>query len=241
MDTMKRLALISSLFIACIAVCATARPAQASAKAQSHKHAAATRHAKKSASRNARLVTVAAHKRHRHHYYSRRYRYHGPSRPSAARVTEIQSALARSGYYKRDPNGKWDAGTIQAMRNFQEDHGLDGTGKIDALSLQKLGLGSEIAGVDAPRPPAPKATLPVGQSAPAAIPGTGVKPPAPQTPQAPKAPDGSSASPTPGTSSAAPGTSSATPTATSAAAGTSPAATQTSTDSSSPKTSSPVQ
>ncbi|HEX5423498.1 MAG TPA: peptidoglycan-binding domain-containing protein [Candidatus Acidoferrales bacterium] len=137
-------------------------------------------------------------------------------KPSAERVTEIQSALARSGYYKADPNGKWDASSIQAMRNFQEDHGLDGTGKIDALSLQKLGLGSEIAGVDAPRPPAPKATLPVGQSAPAAIPGTGVKPPAPQTPQAPKAPDGSSASPTPGTPSAVPGTSTDSPSGTGA-------------------------
>lgn len=239
MDTMKRLVLILSVFVACIAVCAAAQPALASASrtTKSRKHAAASRHAKKSASHNARLVTVAAHKRHRRHYYSRRYRYHGPTKPSAARVTEIQSALARSGYYKADPNGKWDASSIQAMRNFQEDHGLDGTGKIDALSLQKLGLGSEIAGVDAPRPPAPKATLPVGQSAPAAVPGTGVKPQtpqAPQAPQAPKAPDGSSASPTPGTSSAAPGTSSATPTATSAA-GTSPAATQTSTDSSSPR------
>ncbi|MGH9734311.1 MAG: peptidoglycan-binding domain-containing protein [Candidatus Acidiferrales bacterium] len=226
---MKRLVLISSFFVACIAVCAAAQPALASASraTKSRKHAVASRHAKKAAPRNARLVTVAAHKRRRHHYYSRRYHYHGPTKPSAGRVTEIQTALVRSGYYKGDPNGKWDASSIQAMRSFQEDHGLDGNGKIDALSLQKLGLGSEIAGVDAPRPPAPKASLPVGQSAPAAVPGTGVKPQPPQAPQVPKAPDGSSVSPTPGATTAAPGTS--------------PAATQSSTDSSSSKTSSPVQ
>jgi len=219
---MKRLVLILSFLVACIAFCLAAQPASASAT-RAAKHAA-----RKSASRKASLVTVAARKRRRHHYYSRRYHYRGPMRPSTGRVTEIQTALARSGYYKGDPNGKWDAGTVQAMRNFQEDHGLDGTGKIDALSLQKLGLGSEIAGVDAPHPPAPKALLPVGQSAPAAVPGTGVKPQTPQAPQAPKVPDSApTTSPTPSTPSAAPGTSSATP--------------QSSSDSSSPRTSSPVQ
>lgn len=207
---MKRLVLISSFFIACMALCAGIQPA--SATATSGRSAAATN---KPAPRKASLVTVAARKRRRHRYYSRRYRYHGPTRPSASRVTEIQTALARGGYYKGDPNGKWDASSVQAMRNFQEDHGLDGNGKIDALSLQKLGLGSEIAGVDAPRPPAPKATLPVGQSAPAAVPGTGVKPQAPQTPQAPKVPGSDpGTSPTPATPSATPGPSTVSPSGT---------------------------
>lgn len=196
---MKRLVLISSFFVACIAFCLAARPALASATTTPSKAAA-----NKSPARKSSLVTVAARKRRRRHYYSRRYHYRGPLRPSSARVTEIQTALVRSGYYKGDPNGKWDSGTVQAMRNFQEDHGLDGTGKIDALSLQKLGLGSEIAGVDAPRPPAPKASLPVGQSAPAVVPGTGVKPQAPPTP---KAPGGPGMSPTPAAPGATPSTS----------------------------------
>jgi peptidoglycan hydrolase-like protein with peptidoglycan-binding domain len=71
--------------------------------------------------------------------------------PTTDRVTEIQSALAREGYYKGDPSGKWDADTQDAMRRFQESRGLTGTGKLDAPSLQKLGLGSDIAGVSAPR------------------------------------------------------------------------------------------
>lgn len=77
--------------------------------------------------------------------------------PTADRIAEIQSALARAGYYQDAPNGKWDANTIAAMQKFQSSNGLDATGKLDALSLQKLGLGSSIAGVSAPKPVRPPA------------------------------------------------------------------------------------
>jgi peptidoglycan hydrolase-like protein with peptidoglycan-binding domain len=72
--------------------------------------------------------------------------------PTPQRISEIQSALAAQGVYQRQPNGKWDAETAQAMRDFQSTHGLTATGKLDALTLQKLGLGSEIAGRAAPWP-----------------------------------------------------------------------------------------
>jgi peptidoglycan hydrolase-like protein with peptidoglycan-binding domain len=81
--------------------------------------------------------------------------------PTADRITEIQSALARAGYYQGAPNGNWDADTIGAMQKFQSSNGLEATGKLDALSLQKLGLGSSIAGVSAPKllkPPAGSAS-----------------------------------------------------------------------------------
>jgi peptidoglycan hydrolase-like protein with peptidoglycan-binding domain len=39
------------------------------------------------------------------------------------------------------------------MRKFQASHGLNPTGRLDALTLQKLGLGSQTAGVAAPTPP----------------------------------------------------------------------------------------
>lgn len=83
--------------------------------------------------------------------------------PTAQRITEIQTALAAQGVYKGDPNGKWDDVTAQAMKNFQTAHGLTPTGKLDALSLQKLGLGSEIAGRAAPLPSSQ--TQPAGGSA----------------------------------------------------------------------------
>ena len=82
--------------------------------------------------------------------------------PTPARISEIQSALAAQGSYKGEPNGKWDDATTQAMKDFQSAHGLTPTGKLDALSLQKLGLGSEIAGraapVHAPQTPAAPAS-----------------------------------------------------------------------------------
>jgi peptidoglycan hydrolase-like protein with peptidoglycan-binding domain len=75
--------------------------------------------------------------------------------PTPARISEIQSALAAQSSYKGERNGKWDDSTAQAMKEFQSAHGLTPTGKLDALSLQKLGLGSEIAGRAAPVPQTP--------------------------------------------------------------------------------------
>jgi peptidoglycan hydrolase-like protein with peptidoglycan-binding domain len=75
--------------------------------------------------------------------------------PTPQRISEIQSALAHGGYYQGAPNGKWDSNTIAAMQKFQSENGLSSSGKIDALSLEKLGLGSGTAGVDAPKPVKP--------------------------------------------------------------------------------------
>ncbi len=83
-----------------------------------------------------------------------RRRERGQKAPTSARIEEIQAALAREGVYPGEPNRKWDARSVEAMKRFQASHGLSPTGKFDALSLQKLGLGSEIAGRAAPRPPA---------------------------------------------------------------------------------------
>ncbi|MFZ0460928.1 MAG: peptidoglycan-binding domain-containing protein [Candidatus Acidiferrales bacterium] len=93
----------------------------------------------------------ATHKRSRYHR-TRRHHVTLPKAPSADRTDEIQSALQRGGFYPGDPSRKWDANTQAALRRFQEANGLPPTGKLDALSLQKLGLGSDVAGVSAPRP-----------------------------------------------------------------------------------------
>jgi peptidoglycan hydrolase-like protein with peptidoglycan-binding domain len=77
---------------------------------------------------------------------------HAQLAPAPSRISEIQSALVREGAYQGDPNGKWDAATVDAMRQFQGDHGLSPSGKIDALTLQKLGLGSQVSGMGAPLP-----------------------------------------------------------------------------------------
>jgi peptidoglycan hydrolase-like protein with peptidoglycan-binding domain len=77
----------------------------------------------------------------------------GQAAPTPERITEIQDALAKKGVFSGTPTGKWDDSTVDAMKHFQTSNGLSPTGKLDALTLQKLGLGSETAGVAAPTPP----------------------------------------------------------------------------------------
>jgi len=77
----------------------------------------------------------------------------GQAAPTPERITEIQEALASKGALNGTPSGKWDDSTTDALRKFQSSNGLNATGKLDALTLQKLGLGSETAGLAAPTPP----------------------------------------------------------------------------------------
>lgn len=120
--------------------------------------------------------------------------------PTPDRISEIQSSLARGGYYQGDPNGKWDANTVAAMQRFQSANGLDPSGKLDATSLQKLGLGSGIAGVSAPKPPCCSAS-PGGSSQPA--PSAPPKPAATSTPASPSADSGAGSASSSATTSAA--------------------------------------
>lgn len=77
----------------------------------------------------------------------------GQKAPTADRVIEIQAALAKDGSFQGSPSGKWDDATAAAMRRFQASHGLNPSGKLDAPTLQRLGLGSQTAGIAAPTPP----------------------------------------------------------------------------------------
>lgn len=93
--------------------------------------------------------------------------------PTPERISEIQGALSRGGYYQGQPNGKWDSNTVSALQKFQSDNGMNASGKLDAPSLQKLGLGSSTAGVDAPKPlshTSPATANTTSASAPAADP-----------------------------------------------------------------------
>jgi peptidoglycan hydrolase-like protein with peptidoglycan-binding domain len=77
----------------------------------------------------------------------------GQKVPTPARISEIQQALAKDGSFTGTPSGKWDDSTVEAMKKFQDAHGLNPSGKLDAKTLQQLGLGSTTAGVAAPLPP----------------------------------------------------------------------------------------
>jgi hypothetical protein len=82
----------------------------------------------------------------------RKSRVKGQSAPTPDRIKEIQTALQKDGSYQGQPTGKWDAATMDAMKKYQDKIGVTPTGKIDAVSLNKLGLGSETAGKGAPVP-----------------------------------------------------------------------------------------
>lgn len=99
----------------------------------------------------------------------------GQQAPTADRISEIQRALANDGSFAGEPTGKWDDSTVGALKRFQEAHGLTPTGKLDAHTLQQLGLGSQIAGVAPPMPPVSSSSLASSAASPT------TPPPAPQT------------------------------------------------------------
>jgi peptidoglycan hydrolase-like protein with peptidoglycan-binding domain len=96
----------------------------------------------------------------------RRGRGRSQTAPAPDRIKEIQAALQKDGSYDGEPTGKWDAKTVDAMKKFQDKNGFSPTGKIDALSLNKLGLGSETAGKGAPMPATTASSSPTPVSAP---------------------------------------------------------------------------
>ena len=138
---MRWLNIAVSLTLACVPFALTARSAGGSQTSQN------------GASATSAPSTQAKRPSHKHKHYSKHQP--GQKAPTSDRISEIQSALAREGYYKGDPNGKLDANTVAALEKFQSANELDANGKLDAPTLQKLGLGSDIAGVAAPKPVVP--------------------------------------------------------------------------------------
>jgi Putative peptidoglycan binding domain len=94
------------------------------------------------------------------HSYKKKSKVKGQSVPTTDRIKEIQTALRKDGSYEGEPTGKWDAATTEAMKKYQDKIGVTPTGKIDAVSLNKLGLGSETAGKGAPVPAATSSVVP---------------------------------------------------------------------------------
>jgi peptidoglycan hydrolase-like protein with peptidoglycan-binding domain len=84
---------------------------------------------------------------------SSRRKEKGQMAPTPDRISTIQEALAKDGSFNSTPNGKWDDSTVEAMKKFQGAHGLNPSGKLDALTLEKLGLGSQTAGIAEPVAP----------------------------------------------------------------------------------------
>jgi hypothetical protein len=104
--------------------------------------------------------TTAKKKKHPASKSRRKSRVKGQTAPTPDRIKDIQTALQKDGSYEGQPTGKWDAATMDAMKKYQDKNGISPTGKIDALSLNKLGLGSGTAGKGAPVPAASSSVAP---------------------------------------------------------------------------------
>ena len=75
------------------------------------------------------------------------------TRPSRERYRQIQQALTDAGFDPGPVDGFWGPNSEDAMADFQESHDLEPTGRIDALSLIRLGLGPQHETLETPAQP----------------------------------------------------------------------------------------
>jgi len=152
MRTLQNNRRMTRLILAALAVGSLTLPAAGAAQTTS---ASKTSHKPATGSASAKTTTGGAKRSSKSGKSSSRRakRVKGQAAPTTDRINAIQDALAKNGAYSGAPSGKWDDSTVEAMKKFQASHGLNPTGKMDALTLQKLGLGSETAGMGVPTPP----------------------------------------------------------------------------------------
>ncbi len=53
-------------------------------------------------------------------------------------VRHIQRQLQREGLYHGDVNGEWDQASKESLEEFQQEHGLNATGELDAPTIMGL-------------------------------------------------------------------------------------------------------
>ena len=63
-----------------------------------------------------------------------------PEDQTDSRVSDVQSALAREGYYDGTIDGRLGDATRRALRKYQRDHGLEVTGSINRRVIEALRL-----------------------------------------------------------------------------------------------------
>ncbi len=102
--------------------------------------------------------------------------FYNPGQPAPAvdRYTDIEKALSDRGYLSKDPDGKWDQRSAEALKKFQADQNLRSDGKLSSMSLIALGLGPKRISPDAIAPVVPAAARPTVVNAPPADPGVPV-------------------------------------------------------------------
>ena len=56
-------------------------------------------------------------------------------------IQQVQGRLQQQGVYHGNVDGVWGPGTESAVRNYQQQHNLNATGRLDADTLTSLNLG----------------------------------------------------------------------------------------------------
>ena len=87
---------------------------------------------------------------------------HGPQAPTPDRYREIQQRLADKGYFHGTADGNWGSDSVEALKRFQKEQGLEPDGKLGSLSLIAMGLGPKRLAAQAGEPPASSMPPPAG-------------------------------------------------------------------------------
>lgn len=117
--------------------------AKSPAKNTSGKKAVGKQYTSKASTRKAPKSTTKSSSRYARGRYTAPPRPRGQTEPTQDRYREIQQALQQKGYLQGEPTGRWDAGSMDALKRFQQDQNLNASGKLDSLSLIALGLGPQ--------------------------------------------------------------------------------------------------
>lgn len=116
------------------------RAAPAQQKASTARARAPQSSLRKSATRNRRPASASR-------TQSRRTAQLAPTRE---RYLEIQQALIERGYLSPPATGNWGPESVEALKRFQQEHHLEPTGTLNALTLIALGLGPKRASLAIP-------------------------------------------------------------------------------------------
>lgn len=125
------------------------RAGKASKSSRKSSKASRSRHSRSSKASRSRAGRRAYGRKARgRHHRGRHSSYAAPAAPRTPpraqipeeRVSEIQQALKKTGFYQGEITGTYDTSTREAMSSYQRANGLKETGMPTAQALMKLGL-----------------------------------------------------------------------------------------------------
>lgn len=137
-------AILAGLVLASLVLTGLVLAAGASALQAPPAKASPAKPAKKVSSSSSKKTSVTQKKRSRRKTRRRTVRrrrrrvVRGQRAPTTQRIREIQQSLSRSGHYDGKLTGKLDSHTVAALSDFQQAQDLRRTGRLNALTLQKL-------------------------------------------------------------------------------------------------------